>query len=93
MLDGRLFTILCPKGVSLTAILLILPLCPQTLLLDNGEETEVVSVLCARLGAKIDVNDLGLKTNYGFMKNILVTSTYNDLMVEVRSERYSFYPY
>jgi hypothetical protein len=34
-------------------------------------------------GAPIDLNDLGLKKDYGFVKALKAMPTYNDLMLEV----------
>jgi NAD(P)-dependent dehydrogenase (short-subunit alcohol dehydrogenase family) len=50
---------------------------------DAGEDAKVYSVLAAGDGQKMDMDDLGLKKTFGFVKNLKIAPTYNDLMMEV----------
>ena len=50
---------------------------------DAGEDAKVFSVLAAGDGQKMDMDDLGLKKTFGFVKNLKIAPTYNDLMMEV----------
>lgn len=49
---------------------------------EEGEDAKVLSVLAAAKGAEIDVNDIGLKKTFSFMKARTQVPTYNDLMME-----------
>ncbi|KAJ3504203.1 hypothetical protein NLJ89_g8057 [Agrocybe chaxingu] len=55
---------------------------------DLGQVASVVSVLGAGVGLeKVDVDDLGMKTNYGWLRAMLETASYNDLMVAEFAKR------
>ena len=54
---------------------------------EAGEDAKVLSVLAAGKGGPVDLEDLGLK-KYSLPKEMGAASTYNDIMIEVRS-RYS----
>ena len=48
-----------------------------------GEATNVICVLGAGLSPEVDLEDLGLKKTYGFVKMATQTVAYNDLMISV----------
>ncbi|PPQ70296.1 hypothetical protein CVT26_014581 [Gymnopilus dilepis] len=48
---------------------------------DLGEPASVLSILGAGMGPEVIVDDLGLKKNYGGLKAMLQSLSYNDLMV------------
>jgi hypothetical protein len=48
-----------------------------------GEDAKVLTVLGAGKGQPLDLDDLGLKKGFGFLKTLTVMPTYNDLMIEV----------
>lgn len=50
---------------------------------DAGEEARVVSVYSAGRGEPIDLDDLGLRKDYGLLRAKNQTTTYNSLAVEV----------
>ena len=54
---------------------------------EAGEDAKVLSVLAAAKGAEIDVDDIGLRKTFSFMKARTQVPTYNDLMMV----SYSFY--
>lgn len=51
---------------------------------DLGEAASVMSVFTAGMSPEIDLDDLGLKKNYGGMRMMGQTGSYNDIMLEVR---------
>jgi NAD(P)-dependent dehydrogenase (short-subunit alcohol dehydrogenase family) len=51
---------------------------------EDGEEAKVISVLAAGRGDKIDLNDLGLKKDFGILRLVQQGCKYNDLMCAVR---------
>lgn len=51
----------------------------------KGEGTNVLCVLSAGLSPEVDLEDLGLKKTYSFMKAGTQTGAYNDLMIAVSS--------
>jgi hypothetical protein len=58
---------------------------------DKGEDARVMTVLAAGKGGPIDMDDLGLKNGAGLKRNADVTTTYNDLMVEVNTISCTFF--
>lgn len=50
---------------------------------EKGEEARVMTVLAAGQNGSIDLNDLGLKKDYGMKRKADAATTYNDLAVEV----------
>ncbi|PBK78912.1 NAD(P)-binding protein [Armillaria solidipes] len=54
---------------------------------EAGEDASVLSVLASGMGRAIDVNDLGLKHSYQAYKAMLVSGSYNDIMVEEFAKR------
>jgi NAD(P)-dependent dehydrogenase (short-subunit alcohol dehydrogenase family) len=48
-----------------------------------GEDAKVLSVLKAGAGGPINMDDLGLKKNFGFMKMRSEITSYHDAMIEV----------
>lgn len=54
----------------------------------EGEDAKVISVFSAGTGGKVDTEDLGLKKTYSLRNAAVQTPTYNDLMIEVRSESF-----
>ncbi|CCM06864.1 uncharacterized protein FIBRA_09170 [Fibroporia radiculosa] len=54
---------------------------------DAGEDAKVMSILGPGNGGNIDLDDLGLKKNYGVLRTALTTPAYNDLMFEAFAER------
>jgi hypothetical protein len=56
---------------------------------EKGEEARVLSVLGAGSGGTIDVNNLGL-SNAGLKRKADSSTTYTDLMIEVRPYVYVF---
>ncbi|KAK0463459.1 uncharacterized protein EV420DRAFT_1263998 [Desarmillaria tabescens] len=54
---------------------------------DAGEDARVMSVLASGMGRAIDVNDLGLKHSYKAYKAMMVSGSYNDIMVDEFAKR------
>ncbi|KAJ7268208.1 NAD(P)-binding protein [Mycena haematopus] len=53
-----------------------------------GEDAKVLSVLAAGHGAKIDLEDLGLKKSFSVANAAVAAPTYNDIMVNDFAARY-----
>jgi len=56
----------------------------------EGQEARVLTVLAAGQGGPLDTEDLGLKKNMTFQRNLAQSPTYNDIMVEEYAKRYPF---
>lgn len=55
---------------------------------EKGEEARVMTVLAAGQNGSIDLNDLGLKKDYGMKRKADAATTYNDLAVEEFAKRH-----
>ncbi|KAJ7617792.1 NAD(P)-binding protein [Roridomyces roridus] len=53
-----------------------------------GEDAKVISVLGAKHGGKIDLDDLGLKKHFSVLNAALAGPTYNDCMVKGFADRH-----
>ncbi|KAJ7615421.1 NAD(P)-binding protein [Roridomyces roridus] len=53
-----------------------------------GEDAKVVSVLAAKHGGKIDLDDLGLKKHFSVFNAAMAGPTYNDCMVKGFADRH-----
>jgi hypothetical protein len=58
---------------------------------EAGEDAKVLSVLAAAKGGVIDVNDIGLRKTFSFIKARRQIPTYNDLMMEVSKPSFPFH--
>jgi hypothetical protein len=56
---------------------------------DQGEEARVLTVLSAGQNGILDLDDLGVKVNYGLKRKADAATSYNDLTVEVRHREMS----
>lgn len=50
---------------------------------EMGQDAKVMSILGAGKGPSVDFDDLEMKKNYGMLKAVKMSLTYNDLMVQV----------
>ena len=50
---------------------------------DKGEPASVLSVLAARVGPQVYLDDLGLKKSYSGIKAVMQSASYNDFMVAI----------
>jgi short chain dehydrogenase len=51
----------------------------------KGEDAKVMSVHAAAMGGKVDINDLGLKKKWSFLRMGFHSGTFNDILVKVRT--------
>lgn len=58
---------------------------------EAGEDAKTMSILAAGFNQPADLDDLGVKKNFAWLKAMTASGTYNDLMVQVSPPPFTLY--